>query len=59
VQLVPRVIYHPTENFVDEFDKLPTRLPREPVTMTLAMLLGVGGIAAGIRIGAAALDKVP
>ena len=45
VQLVPRVIYHPSETFVDEFDRRLTRLRREPVTMTLAVLLGVGGIA--------------
>jgi hypothetical protein len=35
VQLVPRVIYHPSETFVDEFDRWPTHLHREPVTMTL------------------------
>lgn len=59
VQLVPRVIYHPSETFVDEFDRRLTRLRREPVTMTLAVLLGVGGIAAGIGTGAVALDSVP
>jgi hypothetical protein len=58
VQLVPRVIYHPSETFAYEFDRWPTRLHREPVTMTLAVLLGLGGIAAGIGTGAAALDRV-
>ena len=35
VQLVPRVIYHPSETSVDEFDRWLTRLRREPGTMTL------------------------
>ena len=59
MQLVPRVIYHPSETFVDEFDRQLTRLHREPVTMTLVVLLWVGGIVAGIGTGAASLDRVP
>ena len=41
VQLVPQVIYHEDNSFLDEFDH-QTRYRREPVTMTLAVLLGIG-----------------
>lgn len=39
VQLVPRVIYHDDSSFIDEFDH-HTRYKREPITLTLAVLLG-------------------
>lgn len=57
VQLVPRVIYHDDSSFIDEFDH-HTRYKREPITLTLAVLLGLG-VAAGIGTGAAALIQQP
>ena len=57
VQLVPRVIYHDDNSFIDEFDHR-TRYRREPVTLTLAVLLGLG-VAAGIGTGATALIQQP
>lgn len=57
VQLVPRVIYHDDSSFIDEFDHR-TRYKREPVTLTLAVLLGLG-VAAGVGTGVAALVQQP
>ena len=42
VQLVPRVFYHPANMLEDEFDKHPTRFRREPISLTLAVILGLG-----------------
>ncbi|XP_027241441.2 MLV-related proviral Env polyprotein-like [Cricetulus griseus] len=57
VQLVPRVIYHDDSSFIDEFDHR-TRYKREPVTLPLAVLLGLG-VAAGVGTGVAALVQQP
>ncbi|EGV98870.1 Envelope glycoprotein [Cricetulus griseus] len=57
VQLVPRVIYHDDSSFIDKFDH-HTRYKREPVTLTLAVLLGLG-VAAGVGTGVAALVQQP
>jgi hypothetical protein len=38
----------------DEFDKCPTHFRREPVSLTLAVILGLG-VAAGVGTGTAAL----
>ena len=42
VQLVPRVFYHPANTLEDEFDKHPTRFWRESISLTLAVILGLG-----------------
>lgn len=57
VQLVPRIIYHDDNSFLDEFDHR-TRHKREPVTLTLAVILGLG-MAAGIGTGSTALIRQP
>lgn len=58
VQLWPRITYHTSEYFVSQFEeRSQLRIRREPVTLTLALILGVGGIAAGIGTGAKALSE--
>lgn len=54
VQLWPHITYHSSETVL-EFYEGHHRYIREPVSMTLAILLGIGGIAAGIGTGATAL----
>lgn len=54
IQLVPRVFYHPTNSFVDEFVGRLTRYWKEPVTLTLAVILGIG-VTAGVGTGTTAL----
>lgn len=59
VQLWPRITYHSDDLVLSyhEWSDL-SRVRREPATLvTLAMLLGVGGIAAGIGTGATALVR--
>lgn len=58
VQLVPRVIYHEAASFEAEFDLRPRRQKREPISLTLAALLGLG-VAAGVGTGTAALVQTP
>lgn len=58
VQLVPRLIYHPDESFVDAWQDTYKRAKREPVSMTLAVLLGLG-VATGIGTGVTALAQQP
>lgn len=58
VQMVPRVFYHPANMLEDEFDKHPTRFQREPISLTLAVILGLG-VAAGVGTGTAALIQAP
>nr|XP_045016608.1 TIMELESS-interacting protein isoform X1 [Jaculus jaculus]XP_045016609.1 TIMELESS-interacting protein isoform X1 [Jaculus jaculus]XP_045016611.1 TIMELESS-interacting protein isoform X1 [Jaculus jaculus] len=58
VQLVPRIYYHPEEVVIDEYDYRPTRLKREPVSLTLAVLLGLR-VTAGVGTGTAALITGP
>lgn len=57
VQLVPRLLYHDDSSFIDEFDHRG-RWKREPITLTFAVLMGLG-IAAGVGTGAAALIQTP
>nr|WBM84729.1 MAG: envelope protein [Hervey pteropid gammaretrovirus] len=57
VQLIPRVYYHSDEALMQALTPHP-RLKREPVSLTLAALLGLG-ITAGISTGSAALIKGP
>lgn len=57
VQLVPRILYHEDASFVDAFDH-KTRWKREPVSITLAVLLGLG-VAAGVGTRTAALIQSP
>lgn len=54
VQLWPHVKYH-EESSVMEFFEQRGRYTGEPVSMTIAILLGIGGIAAGIGTGTTAL----
>ncbi|XP_021019033.2 MLV-related proviral Env polyprotein-like [Mus caroli] len=57
VEVWPKVTYYPSEYIYTQFEQ-KTRFKREPVSLTLALLLGgltVGGIAAGIGTGATAL----
>nr|AAG39910.1 envelope protein [Murine leukemia virus] len=57
VELWPRVTYHPPSYVYSQFEK-SYRHKREPVSLTLALLLGgltMGGIAAGVGTGTTAL----
>lgn len=57
VELWPKVTYHEPEDIYSFFEG-QTRFKREPLTMTLALLLGgitLGGMAAGIGTGTTAL----
>ncbi|XP_040592592.1 MLV-related proviral Env polyprotein-like, partial [Mesocricetus auratus] len=54
VQLWPHITYHSSETVLGYFENR-YRFRREPVSITLALLLGVGGIAAGIGTGTTAL----
>lgn len=56
VQLWPRITYLPSETVLAAYEH-PGRAKREPVSITLAVLLGTGGIAAGIATGATALSR--
>nr|AMK06428.1 putative envelope polyprotein [Murine leukemia virus] len=59
VELWPRVTYH-SPDFVYRQVEGRTRYQREPVSLTLALLLGgltMGGIAAGVGTGTSALVK--
>ena len=58
VQLVPRVIYHEAGSLEVEFDLPPRRQKREPISFTLAVLLGLG-VAAGVGTGTTALVQTP
>ena len=58
VRLVSRVFYYSANTLKDEFDKCPTRFRREPISLTLAVILGLG-VAAGVGTGTAALIQVP
>ena len=58
VQLMPRVFYYPANILEDEYDKHPTRFRREPISLTLAAILGLR-VAAGIGTGATALIQAP
>lgn len=57
VQLIPRLLYHDDSSFLDKFDHR-VRWRREPITLTLAVLLGLG-VAAGVGTGTAALIQTP
>lgn len=57
VQLVPRVYYHPSGEFLSLFEHAP-RIKREPISLTVAVLLGLG-VAAGVGTGSAALISGP
>lgn len=54
VQVVPRVYYHPAGTLEDWYERHPTRFRREPMSLTLAVTLGLG-VAAGVGTGTAAL----
>ncbi|XP_048657415.1 MLV-related proviral Env polyprotein-like [Marmota marmota marmota] len=61
IELWPTIIYHPPEYFYSHSQsKDVTRSRREPISLTLALLLGgltVGGITAGIGTGVSALQQ--
>lgn len=52
VRVYPRIIYHPDYDFLNALQE--TRIKREPISITLAVLLGLG-VAAGIGTGVAAI----
>lgn len=57
IELWPKVTYHIPDFIYNHFER-QTRFTREPVSLTLALLLGgltVGGITAGVGTGATAL----
>ena len=54
VQLWPRITYHSSETILNFYEG-KNRYRREPITLTIALLLGIGGIAAGIGTGTSAL----
>lgn len=54
VQLVLRIYYHSASSFEDEFDKHTSCYRREPISLTLAVILGLRG-AAGVSTGTATL----
>lgn len=56
-EIWPKVIYHEPEYVYSYFEEHP-RIKREPITLTLALLIGgitFGGVAAGIGTGTTAL----
>ncbi|KAG3269300.1 hypothetical protein H1C71_022171, partial [Ictidomys tridecemlineatus] len=57
VKIYPRLLYYSTEEFEGHFMGR-TRFSREPVSITLAVLLGAG-VLAGVGTGAAALIENP
>ncbi|XP_035294573.1 MLV-related proviral Env polyprotein-like [Cricetulus griseus] len=52
VQLWPQIKYYSGEILVSQAQR---RVMREPVSMTIALMLGIGGLVAGIGTGTAAL----
>lgn len=57
IELWPKVTYHPSGYILSHYEG-SARIKREPVSLTLALLLGgltVGGIAAGVGTGTSAL----
>nr|AAC96084.1 envelope protein [Gibbon ape leukemia virus] len=58
VQLIPRIYYYPEEVLLQAYDDSHPRPKREAVSLTLAVLLGLG-ITAGIGTGSTALIKGP
>nr|P21415.2 RecName: Full=Envelope glycoprotein; AltName: Full=Env polyprotein; Contains: RecName: Full=Surface protein; Short=SU; AltName: Full=Glycoprotein 70; Short=gp70; Contains: RecName: Full=Transmembrane protein; Short=TM; AltName: Full=Envelope protein p15E; Contains: RecName: Full=R-peptide; AltName: Full=p2E; Flags: Precursor [Gibbon ape leukemia virus]AAC96083.1 envelope protein [Gibbon ape leukemia virus]ALV83304.1 envelope protein [Gibbon ape leukemia virus] len=58
VQLIPRIYYYPEEVLLQAYDNSHPRTKREAVSLTLAVLLGLG-ITAGIGTGSTALIKGP
>ncbi|XP_008833308.2 MLV-related proviral Env polyprotein-like [Nannospalax galili] len=57
IQLWPRIYWHEDDYVLNFYENSPTRFKREPISLTLAVLLGVGGITAGIGTGATALVR--
>ena len=58
IQLVPRAYYHSEEVVIEAYDTELKRVRRELVSLTLAVMLGLG-LAAGIGTGTTALIKGP
>lgn len=55
---MPRVLYYPSHAFVDEFDLHPWRMKREPISLTLAVILTLG-VAASVGTRTATLIRAP
>lgn len=53
-QVMPQILYHLEDDLLETL-KGRHRQKREPVSLTLAVLLGLGGAAAGIGTGTTAL----
>ena len=58
IQLVPSIYYHPDEEIFKVFETGLTQNKREPVSLTLAVMLGLG-LAAGVGTGTTSLIKGP
>uniref|UniRef100_A0A8D1HT66 Envelope glycoprotein n=1 Tax=Sus scrofa TaxID=9823 RepID=A0A8D1HT66_PIG len=58
VQIVPRVYYYPKKTILDEYDYRNHRQKKKPISLTLAVMLGLGVIT-GVRTGTAALVTGP
>ncbi|XP_008837633.1 MLV-related proviral Env polyprotein-like [Nannospalax galili] len=58
IKLLPRIFYHPAGEVERSFTQRPHWAKREPVSLTLALLLGAG-VAAGVGTGTAALVQGP
>ena len=57
IQLVPQA-YHPASTLENEFDKHPRRFRREPISLTFAVILGLG-VATDVGTDTAALIQAP
>lgn len=55
VHLVPRLIYHPYEDMISYWEEGLHRVKREPVSLTLALILGLGLGTARVATGTSAL----
>ena len=58
IRLVPRIYYHPEEAVIEAYESKHQCEKREPVSLTLAVMQGLG-LAAGIGTGTTALIKGP
>lgn len=58
VHLMPRILYHDYDEFLDQWDEKPQQTKREPVSaITLTVLLGMGLVGAGTGVTAIATQQ--
>ncbi|XP_057344524.1 uncharacterized protein LOC130679536 [Manis pentadactyla] len=55
IQLIPRLIYHSYDKVLSQLSQSPPRVKREPVSLTISLLLGLGLGAVGVATGASSL----